>query len=510
MGYDDRELGSYLGRLIGSNSKGKCVTVTRQFCCVLISLLWIAAAPIASASDLPDIGDTSGTLLSPEQERQIGAAAMRDLRRSLAIIDDPIINEYIQSLGYRLVANSDSQQRQFTFFVVNDPSVNAFAAPGGFIGLNTGLILITESESELASVLAHEIAHITQNHFLRAMESASRMNLPATAALIAAIILGQDSQALGGAVIGGYIQQRINFTRANEQEADRVGIDVLMRSNFDPRSMPLFFSRLQQSGRYSSTAVPEFLSTHPVTTARIADAASRAEQLPKTTTLESESYRLVQASLRVKAEKDPAQSVRYFSAQLKNERYKNDVATQYGYAMALSGAGQHKPARQVLTKLLQKTPDNLVLLVAKAEIELAARRYQDASDVLAGALKIYPDNHALTLLYANVLLQNKQAASATTLLQRHAKLHVAEPSVYKLLAQAEEESGHPLNAHQAMAEFHYHNGELREAIDQLTTALTLIRDNNFYQQSRVKARLDQFKEEALLQSKQTGEPPPSK
>ena len=481
------------------------MTGVRQIWFVLVFCL--SLGPIALASDLPDIGDTSGTILSPEQERQIGEAAMRDLRRSLAIVDDPLINEYIQSLGYRLVANSDSQQRQFTFFVVNDPTVNAFAAPGGFIGINTGLILITESESELASVLAHEIAHITQNHFLRAMESASRMNLPATAALIAAIILGQDSRALGGAVIGGYIQQRINFTRANEQEADRICIDVLMRSNFDPRSMPVFFNRLQQSGRFSSNAVPDFLSTHPVTTARIADAGSRAEQLPKTAVNESESYRLIQAALRVKVEKDPVQSLRYFTAQIKNERYKNDVATQYGYALALSEAGQHKPARQVITKLLQKTPDNLLLLAAKGEIELAARRYQEASNVLAGALQLYPDNHALTLLYANVLLQNKQAERASIVLQRHIKLHSAEPNTYKLLAQAEDEAGHRLSALQAMAEYHYHNGELRGAIDQLSIALTLVSDSDFYQQSRVKARLDQFKEEALMQKSQTGEPP---
>lgn len=464
-------------------------------------------APVAAISDLPDIGDTSSTILSPGQERQIGEAAMRDLRRSIKIIDDPIINEYIQSLGYRLVANSDGKQDRFTFFVVNDPSVNAFAAPGGFIGINTGLILITETESELASVLAHEIAHITQNHFLRQMESASRMNLPATAALIAAIILGQDSRALSGAVIGGYIQQRINFTRANEQEADRIGIDLLTHSNFDPRSMPLFFNRLQQSGRYSSNAIPEFLSTHPVTTARIADASSRAEQLAKTEVRESETYRLIQAALRVKTEADPGKSLRYFTAELKTERYKNGLATQYGYALALSGSGQHKLARQIIIKLLQKKPDDLLLLAAQGEIEFAARRYQDASNILAGALLLYPDNNALTLLYADVLLQNKQADRARIVLQRHIKLHQTEPNVYKLLAQAEEESGHRVNAHQTMAEYHYYNGELHSAIDQLTIALTLIDKDDFYQQSRAKARLDQLKEEALTHRKPQGEPP---
>ena len=261
----------------------RIVPVLRN-CAVLVLALMLARVPVAGAQiQLPDFGDSSSKAFSNADERAIGEAFMREIRSRLTIVDDPEVEQYIQWIGYRLVSESDYYNLGFTFFVVADNQINAFAAPGGYIGANSGLITASESESELAAVLAHETAHVTQRHIARSIELAGRNNIPAIAGLIAAIIIGtQNSQAgaaTAAAVVGGQAQKQIDFTRANEKEADRVGMQLLESSGFDPRAMPAFFEKLQSESRYYRKP-PEFLSTHPVTTARIADTRGRAEQFP--------------------------------------------------------------------------------------------------------------------------------------------------------------------------------------------------------------------------------------
>lgn len=215
---------------------------------------------------------------------------MREVRRSLTIVDDPQVQEYVSSIGYRLVAHADAGSGDFTFFVVQHEAINAFAAPGGFIGINTGLILASRNESELAAVVGHEIAHVTQRHLPRAFEQASQMNIPTAAALV----LGRQNSNIGEAALATAFaanqQNRINFTRSNEQEADRIGIDLVARAQFDPNSMATFFERLQQTYRFYEGSLPEYLSTHPVTVSRIADARARADAYPPTAPGRESSY----------------------------------------------------------------------------------------------------------------------------------------------------------------------------------------------------------------------------
>ena len=233
---------------------------------------------------LPDMGDSSGTLITPIQEQELGAAFFRSLHNQIEINQDPEIQQYIKETGQRIVANSDTPSYTFHFFVVLDNAINAFAGPGGYIGINSGLILISESESELASVMAHEVAHVTQRHLYRAFEAASRLSIPTAAATLVALLIGTQSpemaQAALMAIQAGSIQFQIDFTRSNEQEADRVGMQALVKANYDPRSMPIFFERLQQSSRYYGRDIPEFLRTHPVTASRISDTRGRAEKYP--------------------------------------------------------------------------------------------------------------------------------------------------------------------------------------------------------------------------------------
>ncbi|MFT6908867.1 MAG: putative Zn-dependent protease, partial [Oleiphilaceae bacterium] len=249
-------------------------------------IVWPLSSLHALDIALPEMGDSAGALISPQQEHEVGQSFFWRLQQSVDLIDDPEVNSYIQSLGYRLAANSDAPSLSFTFFMVPDPTVNAFAAPGGFIGMNSGLILTSQREDEVASVMAHEIAHITQRHLLRSFEQSKQMSLPMTVAMVAAALLGATTDARIGttalmAVQAGGIQAQINFTRANESEADNLGMLTLVRAGFDAQAMPTFFERLQQTSRfYTSSAVPEFLRTHPVTTSRIADARGRAFTYP--------------------------------------------------------------------------------------------------------------------------------------------------------------------------------------------------------------------------------------
>lgn len=470
-----------------------------------LSLLIAAPTPSIHAGtvDLPSIGDSSGSVVSPEQERRLGEAFMRNVRQRMKVIDDPEINEYLQSLGYQLVANSDDQSRNFTFFIVQEPSINAFAAPGGFIGVHSGLILTTESESELAAVLAHEIAHITQRHMARTYEAAERMTIPMAAALLAAILLGSRDGQLGSAAIAaataGSTQYQINFTRANEQEADRIGIEMLAQSGFDPRSMPAFFERLQQSARYYGNALPEFLSTHPITVNRIAESTSRADQYPRRQFPSSPNYYLARARLLALTEEDPHKAVAIFQEHLKNGQYRNEDAERYGYALALLAVGKHNEAREQIQKLRKKEPDRIAYRIAAAEIELAAGNTAASRRIYSESLELYPDNYSLTLHYAEALLRTGDAQKAKDILQDLTRNHEPTSEVYRLLARAASEAGFPAESHRSMAEYYYVNGQINAAIDQLSIALR--KTNDFYQASRIEARLQQLKEEASLESK---------
>lgn len=471
-------------------------------------LLTVPAPPAATAAiELPSIGDPSGSVISPEQERHLGEAFMRNVRRQLKVIDDPLVNEYIQSLGYQLVSNSNDQTRNYTFFVVQDSSINAFAAPGGFIGVHSGLMLTTESESELAAVLAHEIAHVTQRHMARTYEAAQQMSVPMAAAVLAAILLGVHDPQLGSAAIAaasaGSAQYQINFTRSNEQEADRIGIDILARSGFDPRSMPTFFERLQQSSRYYGNNFPEFLSTHPVTVNRIAESTDRAEQYPRRRNPDSLGYQLARARLLVLTEEDPHKTVEIFRAHLKDSDAHDEDATRYGYALALLAAGKHDAARTEIQRLRKKDPDRIAYRIAAAEIELAAGNHQASRDIFLDSLELYPDNYPLTLHFAEALLRMGDPQRAHELLQRFVRNREPNIEVYRLLARTATEAGHPVEAHRSMAEYYYLNGQIKAAIEQLTLALRTA--NDFYQSSRIEARLQQLKEEAALDPKATSE-----
>jgi predicted Zn-dependent protease len=469
----------------------------------ILSLMPFALAfmvGIAHAADeLPDIGDSAGAYISPEQELKLGQAFVRDLRSKGVILDDAELQEYMQSLGLKLAAHADAQANPFNFFLVKSPVLNAFAVPGGFIGVHTGLIQQTRSESELAGVLAHEISHVTQRHGARMFEAASQLSIPTAVGILGAILLGavnpQAGQAAAAAVAAGQQQYALNFTRANEQEADRIGIQVMAHAGFDPYGMPDFFERMQTANRYNDpAAVPEFLRTHPVTTNRIAESRDRADQFKQHQYAENRDFHLMRAKIQVLGAKDPSEAVRFYADTLRAGQFQSEAVARYGYALALTRAGDYGNARLQLDRLLQAEAENVHFLLAMAELHAAERNYGGALRVYERALELYPDHRPAVLGRVETLLASEESKEARTVLRDYMTLHGADMRTYQLLAEAEGQAGSIIESHIAQAEYYYDSGELGLAIEQLKLAKNEP-GATYYQGERVQARLDQFQKE---------------
>ncbi|NOZ10741.1 MAG: M48 family metallopeptidase [Gammaproteobacteria bacterium] len=462
----------------------------------LITLFMVVITPAgAQIGDLPDLGDQSAAIISAAEERELGENFMRSARHQLRFLDDPELNAYIQSLGYKLAKLSGSRQK-FHFFIINDNSLNAFAVPGGFIGVHTGLILTTQTEAELASVLAHETAHISQRHLARMIaRSKEKSSLPTIATLIAAAMLGgQAAEAAIAMTAAKSVKNQLDYTREFEREADRVGMQILAKAQFEPRAMSSFFQRLQTSSRIYDMGAPEFLRTHPVTSNRIAEARARADRYPKSFTQDSAAFHRFRVRARVLSSDDPEQTVKYFIGGLKSGKFTNENAYRYGYSLALLKANRLGEANKQVALLLSRNPGEIDYQMLKADIDLAMGRLSASLDLLTRAHQSYPHNPVINQRYASALLRGGQADKAKQLLRKVLRKHPNNPVLYEMLADAAENSGDPLTSHRALAEFYYLSGNAHAAIDQLKIASRYTR-GNFYDQSGVDARMQEIKDE---------------
>ena len=456
------------------------------------------ALPTSAQDNLPDLGDYSGSILSNAEEAKLGREFMREIRRQLDFIDDTELVTYINILGRHLADYSDQPGRKYTFYLVRDNTLNAFAVPGGYITVHTGLITTTRHESELASVLAHEIAHITQSHMARMVARSKRNNIPAMAALIAAILLGGP---IGEAALVGtqatILDKQLQYSRGFEEEADAIGIRTLAGAGYDPRAMPEFFGRLQQYSRSLESSAPEFLRTHPLTYSRIAESESRAENYPRVENPDETQFLLMQAKIRALYEGTNLAKVEAgFASRLAENNFGNFAAERYGHALAMMANGKYTEARSKMTALLQEDPKRVSYMIALAQIEMSAGRRSSAVSVYEAARKIYPNNLVLDLYFIDALIANDQYAEAKKVLKSHLLVRRRDPRLYRLLARAEGEAGNSLQAHQALAEFYYYNGNPREALRQLSLAEKYTGES-FYAQSSVEARTEEIQRELL-------------
>ncbi len=468
-------------------------------CISLIILAFIAASNLqAEELKLPDIGDSAATALTLTEEKMMGAAVIRNIRHAGMLVDDPLLVEYINNLGNKLVSVSNNKDYRFNFFIIDDNSINAFALPGGYIGIHYGLITASRNESELASVLAHEIAHVTQRHHARAYDLGKTYQVPVLAALIAAIVLGSNGNELGQAALasiaGGAAQMRIDFTRANEKEADRLGIKIVNKAGFDAHSMASFFEQMYKESRLYGSQGPEFLRTHPVSQNRMAEAKLRANQMPLKQPPSSEAYHLMKQRIEILNQPDNKVLVEHYAFQLKNKTYTNRNAALYGYAIALLKDKQLNQARNIIQQLRQQAPSRIAYLITEAQIAEQSRQYTKALDLYKSALGDYPGNNPLTLNYIEALLKQQKYSQAKSILEIHLRQPSPAPKLYKLLSLIESKLGNQVATYEALAHYYYHIGQTYQALKQVNLALKTP-SLDFYTESRLSARKKELQTE---------------
>ena len=504
---------------------------------LLTALVTAGLACAAGAQDstrLPDLGSSANALISPQEAQDYGASMLRQMQALDMVVDDPLLDDYINDLGYRLVANCDKPKEHFAFFIARDPEINAFAAPGGYIAVNSGLITITQDEGELASVMAHEIGHITQNHLQRAFEESKKETPLMALVLLGAIAAGAGSHSGDSpmAVLAGgqglLAQKSINFTRHDEIEADRVGIQTLANAGFDPNAMAGFFQRMEDvmSAGAGGEDVPALLQDHPVTTDRISDAKARAGALiaeqklrPSGTTLDKShwekttapipfvkdpttlmpptlagnhlnTYALMRERVRVLSDDAPKQ-VLYYS-NLQKQRGFDTPENHYGYALALTRSSRGAEAIEQLQPLLKSDPDSLILKLAMADARIQAGQRAAALTLYSDLNTQSPRNHAVALAYANALtVGSKEQASQAADLLRPLLDNADQPEIYSAYARASEKAGDSIRADEAFADASYYSGRPFDAMEQLKRLLKR-EDLDYYARVRIQARITEL------------------
>lgn len=450
----------------------KIRSIIKPLSALLLTSCLIWPHPSISSSDLPDLGSPASLILSSHDEEQLARSVVAELSQALKLSQDPVLNDYLHAIGYRIVATHRSSPESYTFFAVEDNSINAFAVPGGMIGVNTGLVLAAGSESELAGVMAHEVAHVHLKHIARFIEHMGKVRLSNIAGVVASIILAtQNPQAGSGALaatMAGSTQSLINFTRENEKEADLVGIQSLAAAGFDPRGMSQFFKKLSQSTRYYGSDIPEYLRTHPLTESRLMEASRRAQAYPYKQVQDSLQFHLVQARIRVSLD-PPKVAVSKFEEMLQNKTYLNEQGAKYGYALALSRAGD-KRAKQVFESLIEQNPNQSLYRLDYAQLLWDQGKKDKATNILATALENHPHNHPMTMGLAYMQIEQNNPQQAITLLHSHSLYRSKAPEIYHLLSKAYAKNNDLVSSHRMEAEYRYYLGDLRGSLTQLRMA----------------------------------------
>ena len=471
------------------------------------TLVALALVSSTIGQTLPDLGDASGAVISPAQERKLGEAAMRQVHASGAYLDDPEVNAYLNNLGQRLLLSTSSARQEFEFFAVNDTGINAFALPGGFVGVNIGLILLTQNESELASVLAHEISHVTQHHIARLIAGEQKNQLATLAALALAVLAARSRPDLAsGAILaaqGASIQYQLDFTRDNEREADRIGFQVIDRAGFDTHSMPSMFERLQRSSRaYESNTTPSYLRTHPITYERIADAMARAEARPYKQVPDSRDFHLVRALLK-SYQGTPRDAIVDFESSLAERKFNDEAATRYGYVAALLRDKQMPRALKELAELEKSSQPHPMIEAMAGQVlsqsgqrDAAIKRYQ-------AALQRYPNHMQLVYDYPDALIETGQHALAVQFIETQLQRFPTDARLHQYAAKSYAALGKKLQQHTHQGEFYVKLGNLRESITQFELAVKA-GDGNFYQNSAAESRLRVLRQDLADQGKALG------
>ena len=447
---------------------------------------------------LPEIGVVASDAISLDKEIIVGDAVMRQMRSQSPLIADPVLDEYLQDLGNRLVIHADSAKFPFEFFWVNNDAINAFAFFGGHIGVHAGLMRRANTESELASVLAHEISHVTQRHIARRMQAQQRSSPLAIASLIGGVLIAMANPQAGIAAMqagsAANAQMQIDYTRTNEQEADRIGIAMLARAGFDPTAAAAFFSTLAEEYRMVSRP-PARLLTHPLTETRIADARARAGDYPRRYLPISQRFELAKARIMARYSFEPDYAVEYFEAAVAAQVKRSEKAALYGLALAYMRDDKNDKAMDiVVNNLLENDPSNLFYLDAATDIYIAAGEPTKAIDMLTPHIKHNPRNQVLALNQANAMISAGLYDDAVTLLKDFLLVRKDYQIAHQLMSEAYQKAKRFSQMHQSKAEVYALYGAYNRAVDELQFAYNFAGDDHL-QKQRIRARIKQFRDQ---------------
>lgn len=461
-----------------------------------------AAALATDAIELPVLGDTSSAMISPVQEKALGQRALKYYRSQVPTSSDPLVIDYLEQLINRLLPYSQLEEKRIDLVVVKNDSLNAFAIPGGIIGMHTGIFNYAKTENQLTAIVAHEMGHLSQRHYARRLEQQKNMMLPMVAGMLAGLVLAANSDGNGGmaaimATQAAGQSASLRFSRENEQEADRIGMQTMLDAKLDPYAASDMFEEMLHSSRGSRP--PEYLLTHPVTERRVADARNRAMSYPRKPFADNIEFQLMRSRIRFELEETPQTAIKRFKNELDGDNLSPD-ASRYGLALAYSSSGQFDAARTTLKPLLDKDPKRITYLIMQADIDIAAERFKPALELLEAQLKLNPENYPLNIRYAEASMKAGRYKESAELLERYSRKRKNDDYLWYLLAEVNGLNGDILGVHEARAEYFIANGIYDKAQIHLRNALKLAKGQ--YQRTAILEDRLKYVEREMLEMRQ--------
>lgn len=463
-------------------------------------LIFIFLSFIVTANNLPELGDYSSSKISESDEIFIGRQILFQVNQSDSIIRDIEISDYLDLLGKRLINASTDPAKKIEFFIVSDPSINAFAMLGGVIGVHSGLFLASNTESELASVISHEIAHINQKHISRFLLQQERASYQSTFIMAVALLLARSnpqlaSTAMAGASAGS-VQGALDFTRENEKEADRVGIQTLNNAGFDVRGARDFFTTLKQANQFSGGAAPAFLQTHPITSNRINDIEDRLKDFPYKQRVDNQTFHYVKGKLKALLDnKEDTKNI--LEENIKNKIYINEGGERFALAYIYLIDNEFIKSYEQMQWLFDNEQSNPMLSQLYINYLIKINKVTEAKKIYEQNLNFFPSNRSFIYGLADLYLETQDSEKAIKLLKENEQKFSQDPILYKLFAKGYANQGKKLLQYENLAEAAYYNFNLQEAIIRMDLAIKA-NDGDFYQKSRVESRLKQFQKEQQI------------
>ena len=452
------------------------------------------------ANELPELGSTFDSILNAADEKKIKFQIMEQVNSSNSIITDPEINDYLTNLGKELIDKGTKEKLKINFFIISDRSINAFAMLGNVIGVHSGLIFAANSESELASVLAHEIAHITQKHLLRLFDSQTKNAYKSYLAMAIAVLAARTNPQLSSGAITAasalQAQNILDFTRSNEQEADRIGFTTIEKAGYDPRGFIDFFSTLKKFNSFSTGAAPVFLRTHPITIDRISEIEDRLKDFKYIQKENKIEFYYTKAKLRAFIG-DYSNIVNEFKSEIETKKYIDKSSSYFGLVYALLRQNKIKEARVYFDELNLMNIKSAMLVELNANLLIKEKKYEKAFEVYKKGLNNYPLYRAFIFGISNLIIEAKKPDKAIEFLKSYLSFYSDDPIFYDLIAKAYNQKKDFQLEHENLADSYYFRYDLRNAIAQMDLAVK-INSDNFYNQSRIEHRLKQLKREEDL------------